>query len=327
MRRRDLLIGLGGLGTVLPLAVHAQQKPMPVIGFLSGVSPAPFKGLVDAFRGGLAETGYVEGQTVAIEYRWAEGHYDRLPALAADLIGRKVDVIVATGGAIPAHAAKEATSTIPIVFTTGGDPVAQHLVSSLARPGANLTGFSILVAELMPKRLELLLELVPQAKNIALMVNPQSPNADRMLRELPEVARARGIGLPIFKVATDAEIEAAFAAAKQLKVDALLSGSDAFYNNRRELLVRLAAHYATPAIYDTREFAEAGGLISFGVNLPVIYQQLGVYAGKVLKGAKPADLPVQQPSTFELIVNLKASRALGLTVPQSLLARADEVIE
>jgi putative ABC transport system substrate-binding protein len=300
---------------------------MPVIGFLSGTSPAPYEAYVAAFREGLSEADYVDGQTVMIEYRWAEGLFDRLPALAADLVNRKVDVIAASGGPLSALAAKNSTSAIPIVFITGGDPIGQGLVTNLARPSSNLTGVSFLVDELMPKRFELLLELVPQAKAVALLVNPKSPNAERMMREIEKATRARGLQLRILKASTEGEIETAFGSLDQKQVDALLAGSDAFFNSQRNLLVALASRRAIPAIYDTREYAEAGGLMTYGVSVAAIYRQLGVYTGKILKGAKPADLPVQQPTKFELVVNLKTAQAFGLTVPQSLLARADEVIE
>ena len=247
-------------------ALRAQQKAMPVIGFLSSTSPGPFAPFLAAFRQGLSETGYVEGQNVAIEYRWAEGRYDRLPALAADLVGRKVDVI-ATGGSPPALAAKSATSTIPIVFIVGGDPVAEGLVASLARPGGNLTGFSILAVELMPKRLELLSELVPQAKVIALLVNPNNPNAERIIRDVQEAARAKGVQLHILKASSESEIDAAFATLVQLHAGALVVAADPFFNSRREQLVALASRHAVPAIYECREFAAAGGLISYGPSL------------------------------------------------------------
>jgi putative tryptophan/tyrosine transport system substrate-binding protein len=326
MNRRELMLLLGGAMTAAP-ALRAQQKTMPVIGFLSGASPAPFAPLVAAFHQGLSETGYVEGQNVAIEYRWAEGSYDRLPALAGDLVGRKVDLIVAAAGSPSALAAKSATSTIPIVFTGIGDPVAIGLVASLARPGGNVTGFGNLVVEMMPKRLELLSELVPQAAVIALLVNPNSAVAEHMTREVHEAARARGVQLSVLKAGTEREIDAAFASLAELHAGALVVGPDPVFFSHREQLLALASRHAVPAIYDWREFVATGGLISYGASLAAIYRQVGIYAGTILKGAKPADLPVQRPTTFELVVNLNTAKALGLTVPPSILARADEVIE
>jgi len=326
MRRRELMLLLGG-AMMAARAVRAQQKAMPVIGWLSSASPGPFAPFVAAFRQGLSETGYVEGQNVAIEYRWAEGRYDRLPALAADLVGRKVDVIATSGGTSPALAAKGATSTIPIVFETGTDPVEKGLVASFARPGGNLTGFSILTAELMPKRFELISEMVPQAKMIALLANPNNLAAERMMRDVQEAARAKGVQLHILKTGAEDEFEAAFAALVQSHAGALLVGNDPFFFSRRKELVALAARHAVPAMYEWREFVEAGGLISYGTSFAAVNRQVGVYAGKILKGAKPADLPIQQPTRFELIINLSTAKALGLTLPHSILARADEVIE
>jgi putative tryptophan/tyrosine transport system substrate-binding protein len=323
VNRRELLMLLtGAMAVARPL--RAQRKATPVIGFLGIGSPGPVAPSVAAFRQGLSETGYVEGQNVAIEYHWAKGSPDRLPALAADLVGRKVDVIVTQGGILPARAAKDATSTIPIVFT-GGDPVEQGLVASFARPGGNLTGFTFFLVELVPKRLELLSELVPKARVIALLVNPRTPNS--WLGEVQQAALTKGVQLPILKAGTESEIDAVFASLVELHAGALLIGPDPFFNDRREQLVALASRHALPTSYEWRESVVAGGLISYGPSLTAAYRQVGIYAGRILKGEKPADLPVQQPTTFELVVNLKTAKALGLTVPPSILARADEVIE
>jgi putative tryptophan/tyrosine transport system substrate-binding protein len=327
MTRRELMLLLAG-AMMAARALRAQQKAMPVIGFLSSNSPgAVTDPLLAAFRQGLSETGYVESQDVAIEYRWAEGRNDRLPALAADLVDRKVDVIVAGGGDPSAVAAKGATSTIPIVFTGAGDPVGRGLVASLARPGGNLTGFSGMATELNPKRLELLFELVPRARAFALLVNPDNAQTEYTMRDLLEAARTKGVQLSVLRAGTGSEIDAAFASLGKLHADALMVGNDSFFADRHDQLVALAARHAIPAVYHLRVFPAAGGLISYGANFPALYRQVGIYVGKILKGAKPADLPVQQPTTFELVVNLKTAEALGLTVPPSILARADEVIE
>jgi putative ABC transport system substrate-binding protein len=324
MTRRELMLLMVGAMATVP-RVRAQQRTMPVIGYLASGSPGSSAPSVTGFRQGLSETGYVEGKDVAIEYRWAEGSYDRLPAMVANLVDLKVDVIVASGSTAPL-AAKNATSSIPIVFA-GGDPVAGGLVASLARPGGNLTGFSLFVGELMPKRLELLSDLVPQARSIALLMNPNSASTERTIRDMQEAARAKGVQLIILKAGTESEIDGAFGSLVQSHAGALLVGADPFFNSRREQLVALATRYAVPAIYEWREFATSGGLISYGPSLTSIYRQLGIYTGRILKGAKPSDLPVQQPTTFELVVNIKTAKALGLTVPPSILARADEVIE
>jgi putative tryptophan/tyrosine transport system substrate-binding protein len=327
MRRREVISLIGGAVAAWPFTAHAQQKAMPVIGWLSSGSPGPFAPFVAAFHQGLSETGYVEGQNVAIEYRWAEGRYDRLPALAADLVDSKVELIATSGGTSPALAAKSATLTIPIVFETGADPVERGLVASLARPGGNLTGFAILTAELMPKRLELLSEMIPQAKMIALLANPNNLAAERMMRDVQEAARAKGVQLQILRAGAENEFETAFAALVQLHAEGLLVGNDPFFFSRRDELVALAARHAVPAMYEWREFAAAGGLISYGTSFAAVNRQVGVYAGRILKGTKPADLLVEQPTRFELVVNLKTAKALGLTVPPSILSRADEVIE
>ena len=325
MKRRELMFLLGGTAIGWPRALRAQQKAMPVIGYLGAGSPGPSAPFVAAFRKGLGESGYVEGQNVAIEYRFAEGHDDQLPALAADLVGRKVDVIVTFGGGAP-RAAKAASQTIPIVFAIGGDPIAIGLVASLARPGGNVTGVSWLGGELTSKRLELVSELVPHARAIALLVNPNNPQT-RMVREMQEAAHTKGVQLPILYAGTESEIDAAFASLVQGNADALVVPAEPFINSRRQQIVALAARHAVPAIYGIREYVAAGGLISYGASLTAVYRQAGVYAGTILKGAKPADLPVQQPTKFELVINLKTANALGLTVPQSMLIRADEVIE
>ena len=325
MRRRELLL-LATAMTASARSLRAQQRAMPVIGFLNTGSPDTDLPFVVAFRQGLGDAGFVEGQNVAMEHRWAEGHYDRLPVLVGELVSRKVDVIAA-GGDAAVIAAKGATSTIPIVFFNGGDPLAMGLIASLAHPGGNLTGFSTFAAELLPKRLELLSELAPQARVIAMLVNPSDPNAERFINEMEQVARAKGVNLRILKAGTEGEIDDAFASLVQLRADGLIVSPNAFFVSRREQFVALASRYAVPAIYSRRQFATAGGLISYGSSLTAVYRRMGIYVGKILNGAKPADLPVQQPSIFQLVVNLKTTKALGLTIPPSILARADEVIE
>jgi putative ABC transport system substrate-binding protein len=327
MKRRELMFLLLGGAMATARTAHAQRKAMPVIGFLSARPAGVSAPLVAAFRQGLSEAGYTEGQNVAIEYRWADGRYDRLPALAADLVGRKVDVIVASGGPPSARAAQIATATIPITFVVGTDPVELGLVASLARPGGNLTGVSMQMTELNAKRLELLSELVPQARVIALLVNPNYPGAEGIMREVQEAARATGVQILILKARTEGEIDAAFTILVQRHVVALVVGNDSFFDSRIEQFVALAGRDAVSAIYDQREFPDSGGLMSYGTSLTSVYRQLGIYAGKILSGAKPADLPVQQPTRFELVLNMKTAKALGLTVPPSILARADEVIE
>jgi putative ABC transport system substrate-binding protein len=326
MRRRNFMTVLAG-AAAYPLSADAQQKPMPVVGFLNVTSPGPLAPYMAAFRQGLSETGYVEGQNVSIDYRWAEGHFDRLPGLAAELVARKVDVIASTGALAPALAVKNATSTIPIVFVIGSDPVMDGLVASLARPAGNLTGFTLLGGELRAKRLELLSELVPRARVIALLVSANDRTAERTGRDMHEAARAKGVQLQILKVGTPSEINAAFTSLLEVQAGALLVAGDPFFDTQREQLVGLASRHAIPTIYSEREFAAAGGLISYGTSRTAAYRQAGSYTGRILKGAKAADLPVQQPTTFELVVNLKTAKALGLTVPPSILARADEVIE
>jgi putative tryptophan/tyrosine transport system substrate-binding protein len=324
VNRRELM--LLGIALTAARTLGAQQKAMPVIGYIASGSPGPAAPNVAAFHQGLSETGYVEGQNVTIEYRWAEGHYDRLPALAADLVARKVDLIAADG--IPAAlAAKSATSTIPIVFAVGADPVAGGLVASLARPGGNLTGVSVMSSELVPKRLELLSELVPKARVIALLVNPNNPDAEHVVRDGQDAARAKGVQLPVLKDSTESEIDAAFATLVQLQAGGLVVQAEPLFNSQREQLVALASRHAVPAISAWREFADAGGLISYGASRTGGWRQIGTYVGKILKGAKPADLPVQQPTTFELVINLRTAKALSLTLPQSILQLADEVIE
>jgi putative ABC transport system substrate-binding protein len=326
LRRRQFITLLGG-AVAWPLAVRAQQPTMPVIGFLSGRSSAEAAYAVAAFHRGLREQGYVEGDNLAIEYRWADGAYDRLPTLAADLVRRRVAVIAATGGHLSGLAAKAATSSIPIVFNAGEDPVALGLVTSINRPGGNATRIYIFIAEMDTKRLELLRELVPNAVLIAVLLNPTWIRFKTVSKEIAEAARAAGQRIDIIEASNEHEIHGAFKRIARLRPQALLVGADPFFNARREQLVTLANHYAIPAVYELREFAVAGGLMSYGTSLTEAYRQVGVYTGRILKGEKTAELPVVQSSKFELVINLKTAKALGLEVPPGLSARADEVIE
>jgi putative ABC transport system substrate-binding protein len=327
MRRRDFIRLLGGVAAAWPLAVRAQQRPMPVIGFLHSASPGPFARAVDAFRQGLSETGYVEGQNVAIEYRWAEGQYDRLPALAADLAGRQVSVIVAVAGNAPALAAKAATTSIPIVFVSGGDPVSAGLVASLNRPGGNVTGVSWIATALVPKQLELLRRSVGNGALIGALVNPSYPDHDLQLRELQQGADTIGQEIKIVQAATAHDIDTAFVSLVRMSANALIVANDPFFVNRRDQIVALAAKHRMPAMYFSREFATGGGLLSYGASLVEAARQGGIYAGKILRGETAADLPVMQSTKFEFVVNLKTAKVLSLEIPPTVLALADEVIE
>jgi putative ABC transport system substrate-binding protein len=326
MRRREFIALLGGAAAVWPLAASAQPA-MPVIGFLSGTSSAPFAHLVVAYRQGLREMGYVEGRNLAIEFRWAEGQYDRLPDMAADLVRRQVAVITTTGGDPAALAAKAATTIIPIVFTAGTDPVKSGLVASLNRPGGNATGVHILTAMMEGKRQGLLRELVPTVTRIAVLLNPTYTAAEVQLKEVEEAARTLGLETQVLHASTELELDTTFATLGQLRVGALQVCADPSFNSRRDHIVALAARHAIPAIYEQREFAVAGGLASYGTSLNDAYYQLGIYTGRVLNGDKPADLPVMQSTKYEFIINLKTANALGLEISPTLSARADEVIE
>ena len=326
MRRREFITLLGGAATAWPLAARAQQPAMPVIGFLNSTSPDEYAPFLAAFRRGLKEAGTIEGQNATIEYLWAEGQYDRLPALAADLIHRKVTVIAATSTPA-AQAAKAATATIPIVFTTADDPIKLGFVASLNRPGGNMTGVANLLVALGSKQLGLLRELAPGTSAIVALMNPNFQGTETQLRDVEATARSLGLQFMVLRAATEPEIDNAFASVAQLAGAALIVGADPFFIAHRDHIVALAARYAIPAIYSVRDFAVAGGIMSYGTDVADAYRQAGIYTARIVRGEKPVDLPVQQSTKFEFVINLKAARALGLTLSPSLLARADEVIE
>jgi putative tryptophan/tyrosine transport system substrate-binding protein len=326
MRRREA-IALIGAAAALPIAARGQQRPLPVIGFIHGASPSYFAQWAAAVREGLKEAGYVEGRNVVVEYRWADGRYDRLPALVADLVDRQVAVIFAAGGTDPAVAAKAATTKIPIVFVSAADPVKTGLVASLNRPGGNVTGVSLLASALDAKKLEFLRELAPKADTVGVLINPNYPAAKSQADEVREAAGRLGVRPVMLSASTEGDIDAAFASLVQRGAGALLVGTDPFFNSRRDHFAALAERHSLPVIYPQREYVAAGGLISYGPDFGDGYRQAGLYVGRILAGAKPAELPVTQATKFELVINLRTAKALGLTVPPTLLARADEVIE
>jgi len=327
MKRREFISLLGGAAVAWPIAAQAQQAGIPVVGVLYSGSSEMFSTLMAAFRQGLDEAGYVEGRNVALEIRLADGHYDRLPSLAAELVRRQVAVIVTAGGQNSAFAAKASTATIPIVFTTGGDPVRSGLIVSLNRPGGNVTGVTNLTAELEPKRLEILRELVPAAQRIAVLVNPAYQDVQLRVEEIQAAGRAFSKQIQVLQASTESAIGTAFAELAERRAAALLVSSDPFFFSRRHEIVALAAQYAVPAIYQWREFAQIGGLISYGASRNYAQREAGVYVGKILRGARPSDLPVQQAVKLELVINLNTAKTLGLEIPPTLLATADEVIE
>jgi putative ABC transport system substrate-binding protein len=312
---------------VAPPATEGQQPTIPMVGYLSARSPEDTPHLVAAFRRGLGQEGFVEGQNVTIEYRWALGHYDRLPALAAELVRRPVSVLASTGGEPAVKAAKAVTSTIPIIFTTGGDPVKQGLTKSFARPDGNATGISLLTSTLEPKRLGLLSEIVPRVRTVGFLLNPGNPASESQLSDMQKAASAVNLQIHLLRASTDHEIAGAFEIIARQRLTALAVAADPFFDTRRDILVALAARHKVPTIYHFREYAEAGGLVSYGIDAPEAYRQVGLYVGRVLRGAKPADLPVMQATKFELVINLKTAGALGLTIPQTLLLGADQVIQ
>jgi putative ABC transport system substrate-binding protein len=327
MRRRDFIKGIVGSTVAWPLVAYAQPPGKPVIGFLGTASANGYDAFLASFREGLKTAGFVEGRDAMIEYRWAEGHIDRLPSLAADLVSRRVAVIVASGGDAPGIAAKQATDQIPIVFMSGGEPVKAGLVESLNRPGGNITGVNFIVSELIPKRLELLHELAPKAATVGALVNPSYPDVELQRRELREAAAAKALQVRIASAGTEEDFDPAIVSLKRQGSDMLFIANDPFFLGYRDLIVRLAARYMLPASFQGREFVEAGGLLSYGPDLVEVYRLGGSYVGKILNGAKPADLPVQLPTKFDFAINLKTAKALGLSIPQTLLATADEVIE